>query len=149
MESWEIEARLLIQKAMNDYGRCVDTGRIELLAELFTEPCHYDMGTDAVLESHAAILERGELIKQQFRDAPNFGGRVRHHITPVSVQFLSETQAKATSYFLTMGKSGPDHWGVYRDLLVRTDDAWLFQRRVVTVEGHSESSHAAQQTLRK
>ncbi len=146
MESWEIEARVSVQILMTDYGRCVDTGRLDELADLFTARCHYDMGTGPVLEDRAAILRRGEEVRQMFRDAPSFGGRVRHHVTPVSLQFLSPDEAKATSYFLTMGRTGPDHWGSYRDVVVREGEQWRFARRVVTVEGHSADSPAADQT---
>jgi hypothetical protein len=148
MESWEVEARVSVQKLMMDYGKSVDTGRLDALALLFTESCHYDMGSEgAVLESRAAIIEHGETVKTMFRENPNFGGRVRHHYTPVSVEFSSPTSAKATSYFLTMGRTGPDHWGMYRDVLVQVDGSWLFERRVVAVEGHSATSPANDQTL--
>jgi SnoaL-like domain len=143
VQHWEIEGRLAVQKAMTDYGRYVDTGRLEHLAELFTEPCHYDMGTGSVLTNRAEIVRRGEEVRAMFREAPSFAGRVRHHITPVSIDFVDPTQAKATSYFLTMGRSGPDHWGIYRDVLPTVDGVWLFARRVVTVEGHATDSPAA------
>ena len=136
-------ARISVQKTLTDYGRFVDTGRLDRLAGRFAPTCHYDMGGGAVLTDRPAILQRGEEVKAMVAASPNFGGRVRHHITPVSVEFADTSHAKATSYFLTMGRSGPDHWGVYRDELVYLDGAWLFARRVVSVEGHSPDSPAA------
>lgn len=145
MESWEIAARVGVQKAMTDYTRCVDTGRLEALADLFTDECHYDMGTGAPLTGRADIIRRGEQVRSMFRNSPAFAGRVRHHVTPVSVEFDEPTRATAVSYFLTMGRHGPDHWGVYRDVLVTVNDRWRFARRVVTVEGHAPQSPAADQ----
>jgi hypothetical protein len=148
MDSWEVAARIGVQKTLADYTRCVDTGRLEALAELFTEPCHYDMyGGDASqgapLTDRAAIVAHGHEVAAMFARNPSFAGRVRHHITPVSVDFTGPTQAKAASYFLTMGRTGPDHWGMYRDALVEVDGTWKFARRVVTVEGHAPGSPAA------
>jgi len=142
MQAWEIEARVAVQKLLTDYGRNVDSGRLERLAALFTEQCHYDMGGELLVD-RPAILRQGERVRAMFRDAPNIGGRVRHHMTPGSIEFVSATEAKVTSYFITMGHSGPDHWGIYRDVVVRVDGQWLFARRVVTVEGHSADSPAA------
>jgi hypothetical protein len=101
------------------------------------------MGTGAPLTNRDEILRRGAEVREMFRTSPSFGGRVRHHVTPVSVEFTAPTEARATSYFLTMGRTGPDHWGLYRDELVAVDGRWLFARRVVTVEGHSAESPAA------
>jgi hypothetical protein len=143
MEPWEVAARVSLQKTMTDYTRCVDTGRLDALADLFTDECHYDMGNGAPLTNRGEILRRGEQVRAMFRDSPSFDGRVRHHVTPVSVEFSNPNQAKAVSYFLTMGRLGPDHWGLYRDVLVTVEGRWRFARRVVTVEGHSPQSPAA------
>jgi hypothetical protein len=143
MQDWEIAARLGIQATMTAYGRCVDSGRLEQLAELFAERCHYDMGTGVVLTDRPAIVAHGERVKAMFAADPNFQGRVRHHLTPAFIEFKPPNEAKAIGYFLTMGRSGPDHWGVYRDLLAPVGDAWLFTRRVVTVEGFAPNSPAA------
>jgi hypothetical protein len=142
MQPWETEARLGVQKAMTDYGRYVDSGQLARLSALFTEPCHYDLGASAPLTDRAAILEHGERLRDKFRNDPAFQGRVRHHLSMPSVEFTNESEAKATSYFLTLGRTGPDHWGVYRDVLVRTDDGWQFARRVVVVEGFAPDSPA-------
>ncbi|MCW2830523.1 MAG: hypothetical protein JWP31_1215 [Aeromicrobium sp.] len=143
MQTWEIEARLGVQKALADYTRCVDSGRLHELAELFTEACHYDMSTGVPSTSRAEIVRHGEQMREMFRTDPGFDGRVRHHTTSVSIVLDGHDEARATSYFMAMGRHGPDHWGVYRDVLVRVGEAWLFSRRVVTVEGHAPDSPAA------
>lgn len=143
MESWEVAARVAVHKTMTDYTHCVDTGSLAALAELFTQQCYYDMGTGAPVTDRDEIEQRAEQARAMFRDSPSFGGRVRHHVTPVSIEFTDERRATAVSYFLTMGRYGPDHWGVYCDVLVMVDGQWRFARRVVTVEGHSPQSPAA------
>jgi SnoaL-like protein len=147
VDIWEVTARVEIQQTLTNYGRYVDSGRLDLLAELFTQSCHYDTGDGAPLVDRAAILERGEELKAMFAAAENFGGRVRHHLTPARIDFIEPSRAKATSYFLTVGKSGPDHWGVYRDELVLDAGTWRFARRVVTVEGYSADSPANDRQL--
>ena len=145
MEPWEVAARVAVQQTMADYTFCVDTGRLDELADLFTDECHYVMGTGAPLTNRAEILRRGEEVRAMFRDSPSLGGRVRHHVTPVSLDFTDRNRARAVSYFMTLGPMGPDHWGVYRDVLVEVDGRWRFARRVPTVEGHSPDSPAAGQ----
>jgi hypothetical protein len=43
----------------------------------------------------------------------------------------------ARSYFFVITERGPDHWGRYRDELVRHDARWLFQHRVVRLDGRA------------
>ncbi|HVW40004.1 MAG TPA: nuclear transport factor 2 family protein [Amycolatopsis sp.] len=139
MQAWEIEARLDIARTMSRYTHYVDTGDATALAGLFTEHCHYDMGGGVVAVDSATIEAAVERLKEMFRNAPGFG-RVRHHVSSVTVDLRGPDRAKAMSYFVAMSRTGPDHWGTYRDELVRTANGWLFSRRVVTVEGAAPSS---------
>jgi hypothetical protein len=139
VESWEIEARLSIQATMSQYTRFVDTGRPAELCLLFAEPMHYDMGAGRVVHSRKDLIANVEDIKSTFREADNFG-RLRHHVSSVIIELTGTNSAKATSYFLAMHGAGPDHWGVYRDELVRLGEEWLFSRRIVKVEGASRTS---------
>jgi SnoaL-like protein len=151
MDDWEVAARIGVQATLADYAHLVDTGRLEAVAELFTESCHYDMyGGDTSkgmpLTDRAAIVAHAQQVRGMFDGNPNFSGLVRHHMTPASVQFPDASQATAASYFLTLGRSGPDHWGRYRDVLVEDGGRWRFARRVVTVEGHTPGSMAGEQS---
>jgi SnoaL-like domain len=139
VDAWEIEARLSIQATMSRYTRFVDAGRPHELGMLFTEPMHYDMGGGRVVHSRAELTATVEEIKSTFRAAENFG-RLRHHVSSVAIELTGPDRATATSYFLAMSAAGPDHWGVYRDELTRLGQDWLFARRVVTVEGASQTS---------
>jgi hypothetical protein len=44
-------------------------------------------------------------------------------------------EAIARSYFLVMGNSFPDHWGIYQDTLIKVNGEWMFKVREVTIEG--------------
>ena len=44
---------------------------------------------------------------------------------------------------LAVTERGPDHWGHYRDRLVRRDGRWLFAERHVRVDGRSPGSRLA------
>lgn len=139
MEAWEIEARLSIQATMSRYTRHVDTGRPDRLCLLFAEPMHYDMGGGRIVHTRAELIATVEDIKSTFRSADNFG-RLRHHVSSVVIELTGPDTATATSYFLALSGAGPDHWGLYRDELIREGQDWLFARRTVTVEGASEIS---------
>ena len=139
MDAWEIEARLSIQETMSRYTRFVDAGRPDELSLLFAEPMYYDMGGGRVVRSQQDLISTVEDIKSTFKAAENFG-RLRHHVSSVFIQMTSVGRAKATSYFVAMSAAGPDHWGVYRDELARSGQEWLFSRRIVTVEGASQTS---------
>src|SRR5690606_3444284 len=71
------------------------------------------------------------------RDTKGEGSfRLRHHVSSVRIRIADEDHATAQSYFLAVESGlGPDHWGVYRDELVRENGAWRFARRTVTIEG--------------
>jgi hypothetical protein len=65
-------------------------------------------------------------------------------VSSLRVDFPSRTDAVATSYFLAITASGPDHWGRYRDRLRAVDDRWLFAHRQATVDGWAPGSWAGQ-----
>jgi hypothetical protein len=144
VEVWEIEARLSIQVLFSSYGRFVDSGRVEDLANLFAEPCHYELSKGTVLTDRAAIVAGVEATKAVFADAPPGFGRVRHHISSQVVDLRNPSSASASSYFMAVANYGPDHWGVYRDEIVKVGGAWLFSSRKASVQGalpHSPVAH--------
>jgi 3-phenylpropionate/cinnamic acid dioxygenase small subunit len=134
MDDVEIGARVAIQATLSRYTRHVDAGRADELAGLFAEDAVYDMGGGVVAHGRAAIVPKVEELKTMFATAEGFG-RIRHHTSSVSIEVESPSRARATSYFCAFAAAGPDHWGTYRDVLVREDDAWRFASRVVRLEG--------------
>jgi hypothetical protein len=134
MQDYEVAARVGIQATLSRYTRNVDTGRADQLAGLFAENGVYDMGGGIVAHGRAAIVPKVEELKTMFATAEGFG-RIRHHTSSVAIEVESADTAKAMSYFCAFAAAGPDHWGTYRDVLVREDDVWRFASRIVTLEG--------------
>ena len=138
-----MEARAAIQHTFASYVRFADTGRSADLAALFAEDGV--LRTDAgEATGRAAITAFLEDAKRSLAADPRGAGRIRHHVSSVYVTFPTPDEARATSYFLAVTAAGPDHWGRYRDRLVRVDDRWLFARRAATVDGWAPGSWAAQ-----
>lgn len=141
MQTWEIEARLGIEDTIGRYVRFADSGRSEHLAQLFTE--------DGVLRSGADELRGRDAIVAYLDEAKaslaagSGGGRIRHHVSSLRIELAGPDRAAATSYFLAVTALGPDHWGLYRDVLVPTREGWRFQRREAVVEGTAPASWAA------
>lgn len=143
MDQSEIEARLAIDDTIGRYVRAADGGRFEDQAALFTE--------DGVLETdlgpcvgRAAIVEMLNSTKASLSASPDTGGRIRHHVSSLRIDFDGPDAANATCYFLAIVGPGPDHWGLYRDKLVRVNDRWLFAHRRAMVEGRAPGGWAAQ-----
>lgn len=67
-------------------------------------------------------------------------GSHRHHVSPSYIEFMNEDSAWTESYFSAMRASGVDHWGVYRDRLMRVEGEWRFFERVVQIDGTSADS---------
>lgn len=137
MELHEIEARLEIQDTLARYVRWADGGRTEEFAGLFTEDCLYDV----LGEPHrgrAAVVAFFEGKKSSFAEHYR-GGRIRHHTSSIFIELLGPTEANASAYFMAVGPHGPDHWGNYRDRLVKVGGNWLFAERHVYVTGRVES----------
>jgi len=141
VESWEVEARLAVQDAFASYVRCADSGRSEQLAALFTDDgvLRTDGGEARGFDAIVAFLEDA---KRSLAASPSGAGRIRHHVSSVHVTFPTADEARATSYFLAVTAAGPDHWGRYRDRLIRVGDRWRFAERTATVEGHAPGSWA-------
>ncbi len=141
MQTWEIEARLGIEDTIGRYARFADGGHSKALAQLFTE--------DGILRSGSDELRGREAIEGYLDEAKaslasgSGGGRIRHHVSSLRVELRGPARATATCYFLAVTALGPDHWGVYRDVLVATPAGWRFERRDAVVEGSAPGSWAA------
>jgi ketosteroid isomerase-like protein len=136
MEHWELAAREAVRDLVARYAHLVDRGRLDEVAALFTD--------DAVLEAGDLPPARGRAaIRSLFADT---GGRlaaggapalIRHHVTSVQVDVLGPDDAEAASYFQALTAGGLDHWGRYRDRVVRRDAIWRLAYRAVRIDGRS------------
>jgi hypothetical protein len=138
VDAWEVAARLAIEDTLARYTRFADSGRSRDLATLFAHDGALVVGGTEARgpDAIAAYLDSN---KTDLAASAAGGGRIRHHTSSLRIDFEGTDEATATSYFLAITAAGPDHWGVYRDRLVRADDRWLFARREAIPEGASAS----------
>jgi 3-phenylpropionate/cinnamic acid dioxygenase small subunit len=139
MDMWELEAREQIRDTIARYAHCVDGGRFDELVDLFA--------SDGVLEVEGDSVYRGPGAIRAFvtgtgRDLAAGTGvpRIRHHVSNVLIEVEGPDRAGARSYFLAVTDRGVDHWGRYRDELVRVGDGWRFARRRVRTDGAAPGS---------
>jgi hypothetical protein len=144
MEQWELAAREAIRHTIASYTYAADRGRFDDLVALFA--------IDGVLEVHGVGGARAE-----GRDAIGrfFGavntdvvgsappGRMHHHVSSLWIDVVSDSAARASSYFMVLTGAGADHWGRYRDELVPAGDRWLFAHRLVRTDGMTPGGWAA------
>ena len=142
MEGWELEAREEIRDTIDRYAHCVDGGRFDELVDLFAP--------DGVLEVEGEPPHRGRDAIRGFvigtgRDlaAETGAPRIRHHVGNVLIELDGPEQARARCYFLAVTDRGVDHWGRYRDELVRLGDRWRFTHRRVRTDGAAPGGWAA------
>jgi hypothetical protein len=67
----------------------------------------------------------------------------RHHLSSVYIDPRPDGSASTYACFRLVGSAGLDHWGTYRDEVIRTGDGWRFARPKAKVEGHVPGSPVA------
>ncbi len=139
MDARELEAREHIRDTIDRYAHCVDGGRFDELGELFA--------SDGVLEVEGEPAHRGRDAIRAFvtgtgRDLAAATGapRIRHHVSNVLIEMDGPDRARARCYFLAVTDRGVDHWGRYRDDLVRAGEDWRFAHRRVRTDGAAAGS---------
>jgi 3-phenylpropionate/cinnamic acid dioxygenase small subunit len=139
VDAWELAAREQIRDTIARYAHTVDGGRFDELVELFVP--------DGVLEVEGGPAHRGREAIRAFvtgtgRDLAAGTGspRIRHHVGNLLIELEGSDRARACCYFLAVTDRGVDHWGRYRDDLVRAGDGWRFARRRVRTDGAAPGS---------
>ena len=143
MDLWEVSARESIRETLARYNHAGDSGRVAELAEQFTENGRLLMhGRAPVIGRQGIIDSLGAVVSSNLANAVPDGPKpmVRHHVSSVVITDVTPERAKAASYFLVMNRTGPDHWGRYRDELVPIGDRWLIDRREVRVDAQAADS---------
>ena len=126
--SIDIESHIRITSTLNSYS--APCGAREKAA-LFAEDGIFIMHGGKAINGKGAI----ESLFSEFDRAKKPGHHFRHHLSSIKITMKSPDEADVTSYFLVMGNTAPDHWGVYHDTLIRSNDDWLFSKRATTIEG--------------
>lgn len=133
LDSAELQTRIGVAHLMATYQLVADQGKVRPLTALFAldavlEETSYGTftGTDSILEFFTYV--RNGFLASDILPA-------RHHLSSVHIDVLPDGHASTYACFQFVGSRGLDHWGTYRDEVVRTDDGWRFLRRQITTEG--------------
>jgi hypothetical protein len=123
--------RVAIQETLSRYCHCLDRGRWEEFAALFTPDCTLDFSqTLGLFEGSAGVRQFCELIR-------SLGLPMRHLVTNIAIDGAGE-QARADSYVLAItgspGAAQRNATGFYEDVLVKRDGRWLLHRRRLTLD---------------
>jgi uncharacterized protein (TIGR02246 family) len=134
VELWELSAREAIRETVAAYAHCADAGRFADFANLFA--------VDGVLEVHGqAPLHGREAIRAYLEgvgtelSAATTAPIIRHHVSNLTIDVMSPTDARGACYFIAVTEHGVDHWGRYRDHYVPEGDRWLFAHRLARTDG--------------
>ncbi len=133
MSPGELLARERIRDTMARYNLAGDRGDLEELALCFTETGAIELPGEGEVRGRGAILARLILVADGLRDAAEHP-LLRHHLTTSRIEFRSENEARARSYFLAVTEIGPDHSGRYVDRFLAVDDEWLIAHRRVRID---------------
>lgn len=142
MELWELEARETIRDLVAGYTWAGDRGRSAELSDLFTVDGVLDAGAHGgAWEGRDRIRAELDAVADRVVATGGSPGPVRHHVSNVRIRLVGPDEAEVMSYFAVLTSIGLDHWGRYRDRVVRTEDGtWRFTERTVRVDGHAPGS---------
>lgn len=137
MDDIELQTRVGVGDLLATYQFLADGGKTRELSELFLP--------DAVFRTDTQELVGREAIFGFFcRTADAFTSAgflpARHYLNSVRIEPHSDGGAATYACFQLIGSRGLDHWGTYRDDVVKADVGWRFARRKVKVEGHVPNS---------
>lgn len=135
-------ARLLIERECARlpllFAHYADNGDHEAMAKLFTVDCVYARPFQPAYPYHGRAA-----VQATFRDRPPL--LVRHIVTNVLVEVVSETEARGTSYLAMLSnhanieppqEAGALYVGGFEDVYAKTADGWQFKSRSGNVALH-------------
>ena len=137
MDDVELRTRVGAGDLLATYQFLADSGKVRQLSELFLPDAVYRTNTEEFL-GREAIFDFFHRTAEAFMSADFLPAR--HHLSSVYIAPHSDGTAATYACFQFVGSGGLDHWGTYRDDVVRTDDGWRFARRKAKVEGHVAGS---------
>ena len=148
MELWELVAREHCRDTLAQYSHAGDRFQLDDFAGAFCEDGVLEIRGQEPLRGRAAIVERfgGATSAQQAQEvaAARAAGAVRrvvrHTVTNVRFEAVSESEATVASYFTVFTQIGLDHMGRYRDRLVPVGDRWLIAHRFVSTDWRAPDS---------
>ena len=132
MDAEECNARAAIQSTVARYTFHGDRGRVDALAQCFTEDGVLEFLGEWTAQGRDGIFEQTSTVTGETRERQQ--PLLRHHLATHHVEFSGATDARATTYFTAYTEIGPDHIGRYVDQLRRVGGDWLFAHRRIVVD---------------
>ena len=132
MDTDEVNARAAIRATVARYTFHGDRGRVDELAQCFTEDGVLEFPGEWTAHGRDGIHAQTSSVTGVTRERSH--ALLRHHLATHHVEFDGADDARATTYFTAYTEIGADHVGRYVDRLRRVGDDWLFAHRRVVVE---------------
>ena len=147
MRTWELSAREQIRELVAAYAHHADSGRFHDFALLFAANGVLEVKGDEPIQGRVDILSYLEGVGKDLASATTFP-LIRHHVSNLTIDFVSPNEARGICYFLAVTEHGVDHWGRYRDRYVPAPSnegagRWLFAHRFVRTDGATPGGWAA------
>jgi ketosteroid isomerase-like protein len=146
MELDELTAREAIREVVAAYSHHADSGRFDELVALFSADGVLEIKGEPVVAGRDAIRAYLGGVGRDLAGTSTTQ-MIRHFVANLTIEVTAPVEARGECYFLVITDSGVDHWGRYRDVYTREDDAWLFARRAVTTDGFVPGGFAATRRL--
>ncbi|MGH9026207.1 MAG: nuclear transport factor 2 family protein [Acidimicrobiia bacterium] len=134
MEHWELEAREMVRNTVAAYAHAVDSGRFGEFLDLFAEDGVLEVAGEGTHKGRNAIHDFVTGVNVDLASASDVPF-IRHFTANLHIEVDGPDVARARCYFLVVTGRGVDHWGRYRDRLVRQGDQFLFSHRRVRTDG--------------
>jgi hypothetical protein len=142
----ELIARESVRDTYTRYNHAGDRGRLDELAECFTEHGILELkgrfraqGRREIVE---ALTDATSEVPRAERPPPGMHHIMRHYVTNLLFTSVDAERIRSEAYFAVFLVDAVDHWGRYRDELVPVDGRWLFDHRRVSLDGRRQESTA-------
>lgn len=132
----ELAACESIRELLARYNHAGDRGDLAGLAACFADDGLLWLPDDTRLVGRDAIARALAAVGIAGDDPP----RLRHHVSSVWIRLDGDHAADVRAYYAVLTASGLDHWGQYRDRVVRQPSGWRFASRRVLLDGHAPDS---------
>jgi len=133
----DLADRSEIEQLLGRYTAFGDSGRSEQFGALFAADGVLDIAGGRRAVGPAGVRRFAEEVRREMSELAG-----AHHVSSRLIELTGPGEARSSSVFMFVGPAGPDHWGSYRDRLVRTADGWRFALRSVRFTGFAAGSAA-------
>jgi uncharacterized protein (TIGR02246 family) len=142
MDLWELVAREQIRETVASYAHAVDRGQFDRVVDLFTPSGVLEIVGDTTMRGRDEIRAFLTGVGRDIAETTSTR-LIRHYTSNLTIDVVSQHEARAACYFLAVTEHGVDHWGRYRDQLAPHDGRWCFTQRSVRTDGRAPGSWAA------